>query len=163
MPNKHNCRYASKRPVLLLEVLIAFALVALCVFPLVAPHVFILKAQYQFNHKITLDQAAAKVYGHILEMAYRNQIPWQAFEQKQTFPISEDIMRAAGIENGTYKGTYQFSISRQKGKETPLTARVITATIAFLPKDRIKESSQESTYEYQFFAVRINQHETPPS
>lgn len=155
----------NKRAILLLEVLIAFALVVLCVFPLIAPHVFMLKAQYQFNQKIALDQTVTRIYGRILEKVYRNEIPWQAFEQNQVFPIDAQMLQSVGAEPGFgYKGSYGFSISRHKGnKEKPFSANVINVSIAF---DPLKTSSkatpeeklrQHSVYEYKFFAARIQE------
>lgn len=158
-------RKPSKRPILLLEVLIAFALVALCVFPLIAPHVFMLKAQYQFNSKIALDQSAGKVYAHILERAYRNEIPWQAIEERQIFPLDEELMKGAGLApDFTHRGTYRLSILRHKGgKEHPMSANVVNATITFEPKTLPVEAppeeklGQQSVYEYKFFAARIKE------
>lgn len=157
-------RSRSRRHILLLEVLIAFALVALCIFPLIAPHVFMLKAQHQFNRKIALDQTASLVYARILEKVYRNEIPWQAFEQKQAFPIEGELLTKLGLEpDFASKGTYQFSISRQKGnKEQPFSANVISVEIAFEPKgappkgDEEKREKGRSVYKYQFFAAKLN-------
>lgn len=162
-------KYSAKRPVLLLEVLIALALVVLCIFPLMAPHASILKAQYQFNHRVAMDQAVNRVYARILEKVYRNEIPWKAFEEKRVFPFEEDLLN--GLEGGSglgYQGSYQFSILRTKGgKEHPLTANVIGVTLTFEPLDatsnliKKKSHNAQTSYEYQFFATQIVEtHET---
>lgn len=158
-----NNRKTHKRHILLLEVLIAFALVALCIFPLIAPHVFILKAQYQFNTKVALDQSAAKIYTHILEKAYKREIPWRAIEEKQIFTIDDDFLRKAGIKGDfSHKGSYQLSIARSKGKKQPLTANVIRTIITLEPKESSGSSaegqrSQQIAYEYKFFAAHIQE------
>lgn len=152
-----------KRSILLLEVLISLALVVLCIFPLLAPHVYILKAQYQFNHKIALDQIVGKVYVRILEKLYQNEIPWTAIENKQTFEIDEDMESAAGIDkNFGYKGTYRLSIIRDKGGEGyPISSNVIEATLTFLPKDLSSDLSGEekntaaTVFRYQLYAAKI--------
>lgn len=163
-----NRQKFTKRPVLLLEVLIAFALVVLCIFPLVTPYVYIFKAQTLFNQKILLDQSVNRFYVHLLERVYRNEIPWNAIEQKQVFTIDREALKlASGGVNLPYTGTYQLSLSRHKGgNERPLSANVVSLTITFegnetSSKDKKKELIH---YHYQFFAAKINetkQTETP--
>lgn len=157
----------SKRPVLLLEVLIAFALVALCIFPLMAPHVFILKSQYEFNHKIMLDQTASRLYTKLLEKIYRNEIPWESFKQKQVFPIEAQLLQSVGLDQDfPYGGTYSFALARHKGsKERPFSANVIKLKIDFKPKitssTGAKKELEPFVYHYQFFGARIHdKHET---
>jgi hypothetical protein len=65
----------------LLEVLIAFALIALCVLPLIYPHVAIYKAQNKFARKLELDHVVNLLYGKVLEKLYMNTIPWADLAQ----------------------------------------------------------------------------------
>lgn len=148
----------SRRHILLLEVLIAFALVVLCIFPLIAPHVFILKAQYEFNDKIILDQKISQFYAQTLEKIYKNEIPWSAFEQETHFPIEKEQL---GMDaHFDYSGTYHFKIVRQKGKEKqPFNANVVTLTISLVPTIKQEDSMKSSkalNYEYRFFAAHLN-------
>lgn len=141
-------RKRHKRPILLLEVLIAFALVVLCIFPLIAPHVFILKSQYAFNRHIEMDQAASKLYTHILEKIYRQEIPWQAIENKSTFTLDDK-------DDSPFKGSYQFSIVRHKGNdEKPFSAQVIQLDLKLIPQE--EDNDNRTTYTYQFFAARLH-------
>jgi hypothetical protein len=154
----------SKRPILLLEVLIAFALVVLCVFPLLAPHVSILKAQYQFNHKIALDQAVNKLYAHLLEKVYRGDVHWESIVRKEFFPIDADLLKSIGIKaDFPFRGSYRFSIARSKGKEEqPMSANIISLEMVFEPKGAGSKQTEKERkekmvkYEYEFFAARLH-------
>ena len=70
-------REVKKRYVSLLEVLIAFALIVLCVLPLIYPHVAMFKSQKAFIRKVELDHVVNLLYAKILEKLYMNSIPWQ--------------------------------------------------------------------------------------
>ena len=76
----------SKRPILLLEVLVAFFLIVVAIFPLVGPHVFIYKSQRQFIDKIGLDRVVNEIYVDVLTELHENRI--------YLFDILEEIANA---------------------------------------------------------------------
>lgn len=96
----------SKHSFLLLEVLIAFALVTLCAIPLIYPHTAIYRAQREFVSKIELDHEVNLIYVDLLQKLHRNEIPLADIRNETLFTLPQTI-------NG-YTGTYQFKTIREK-------------------------------------------------
>src|SRR5690349_12587266 len=106
---------ACKRPVVLLEVLIAFALVVLCALPLIYPHVFILKSEKAFVASIELDHAVNLLFANCLEKLYQNQIAWHQIESGKETTIESSLLEESGF-NGylPFNGTYKFVEEKHK-------------------------------------------------
>lgn len=108
-------RIIVKRPLILLEVLIAFALVVLCVLPLIYPQVFILKSEREFVDTIELDHAVNLLYGNRLQKLYLNEIDWDEIEEERHIPITNAMIKESEITKKLpYKGEYQFFIIKRK-------------------------------------------------
>jgi hypothetical protein len=146
-----------RRPILLLEVLIAFALVALCVLPLIFPHVFILRSEKKFNATVELDHVTNLLYANILEKLYQNDIPWSDLENEKPFSIDHVLLEAAGYKKPlAFTGTYQFTLIKQKpSKPVDKTAYIFELTLKFTPKpglflEKASTKDQDSiTYTYK--------------
>jgi hypothetical protein len=69
-----------RRPFMLLEVMIAFALVLSAFLPLIYPHYFIYQQQRQFIAKIEIDMLVNSLYAAILVQMQTNQISWHMLE-----------------------------------------------------------------------------------
>lgn len=107
-PNDYRTR-SIKRPFALLEVMIAFALVALCALPLVYPHVAIFKAEKQFLNDIELDHFVSLLYADTLEKLYLNEISWSTIHEGKEMIIDFTIMQSFGSKKPLpFKGTYKF-------------------------------------------------------
>jgi hypothetical protein len=146
----------------LLEVLIAFALIALCVLPLIYPHVAVYKAQNKFARKLELDHVVNLLYGKVLEKLYMNAIPWTDLAQT-TFPVDEGILKEVLYDKTFYyTGSYNFSEEppRFKPKDPgPYSLYLYQLTFNFIPNelakepDKIKETDRIK-YKYDVFVVR---------
>jgi len=149
----------------LIEVLIAFTLVVMCILPLIYPHVFMVKTQHQFIRKIELDNVVNVLYGETLAALQMNRIPWKDIIDGKRIPISEDQLKAAGFEEKLhYQGSYQFSLQKKKPeKENPETAYLLNLTYSFVPTlitDDAEKQKQTLHYSYQVFLV-YGQETTP--
>src|ERR1700722_13895 len=82
-----------KRPFLMLEVLIAFALITLCATPLIYPHVSMIKAQKEFINKMKINHSVNLIYVNILEKLHRNEIPLQDIEDKKLFNVEAEELK----------------------------------------------------------------------
>jgi hypothetical protein len=142
---------------MLLEVLIAFALIVLCALPLIAPHVGLLKVQHQFLRKVDLDHAINLLYGSVLEQLYMNSIGWADLMQNQ-FPIPEQEFQRLG-----YFGSYNFNevapTYKPRDPEAPYALYRLTLTFNFIPLEFARASDeikQKNTlkYRYEVFVVR---------
>lgn len=153
----------SRRPVILLEVLIAFALVALCVLPLIYPHVFILRSEKKFIATVELDHLVNHMFADILQKLYQNEIPWQDIESGREIPIDETWLEHLGYKQMLpFTGTYQFIKARQKpDKPAEVTAYLFrleftfTAKPGFFLEKDLKDDNPEISYNYQIAVERI--------
>lgn len=150
-----------KRPFLLLEVLIAFALVAICALPLMYPHVAMVKEQRNFVRKVELDHLVNLMYGNIVQKMYTNSLPWSQLLH-HPFVVDESLLQEINYTAPfPYKGSYTFTVCKKKPKKkmAPYSLYLLTLTFQFLP-DEFRNSDakiQEKhtlEYTYRIFAVR---------
>lgn len=89
-----------RRPTLILEVLIAFALVSLCGLPLLYPTFKAARMQTDHYRTLQLNARADTAFAAIRNRLYENDIPWEAFSAGTINPR---------IYHGTLDGaTYQL-------------------------------------------------------
>lgn len=153
-----------KRPLVLLEVLIAFALVVLCVLPLIYPQVFILKSEREFIDTIELDYAVNLLYGNRLQKLYLNEIDWDEIEEERRIPITDAMMKESGITREfPFKGEYQFFIIKRKPPKPEDHLYLVRLIFSFtspkktkkVDKDgHVSDQSKKLTYAYDIFIER---------
>lgn len=141
-----------KRHVLLLEILIALAIIAMCILPLLYPHATILNQQQRFLKKTTLDHTVNLLYVDVLEQLQKNQIPWSAIQSHAQIPINEDMLQRAGFKNPfPFNGTFRFDEkpheksgepSVKGNKNTGWYVYKLNVTFVFTPKDSKKEGEK---------------------
>lgn len=128
----------SKRPFLLLEVMIAFALVVLTILPLIYPHTYILRTQKEFIKEIDLDLWVNNHYANLIEQLYKNQIPWDVISGQRTLSLNP--------ENLPFSGTLQFTQLKSKPDEiTTYGVYLFEITYSF---------SNKLTYTYHLMLIR---------
>lgn len=90
-----------KRSFLLIEVLLAIAVIGLCVYPLLAPHVMIAKAEMASFQQRNLERAADQAFIELVQGLHENMIPnhgrmekvnWQSFEEPIEGTFSEPVI-----------------------------------------------------------------------
>jgi hypothetical protein len=145
-----------KRPVLLLEVMIALALIVMAAIPLIYPHIYLLRTQRQFIEKVELDHVVNQHYVDVLERLYLNEISWAAILNQLEFRIEDDLQRIQYDGNLPYRGVYRFRVGpfKPKTEGSMLTLYLINLDYAFYP---LRESPTEQnvlTYHYDLFVVR---------
>lgn len=118
MKNRNLFHRAKKHYMILLEVLIALMLITLCMFPLIVPHVDLLKAHTQVSNSMKLDHLANQLYADVLDRLQRNEIPWNAIQSKNALPIDAAMLQRVGYkDNAPIIGTYQFEEVHAKPTE----------------------------------------------
>lgn len=128
-----------RRPFMLLEALLAFALVVLCVLPLIAPHVGMLKAERKFIQKVDLDHTVNLLYASILEQLYKNSIDWNVLTQGQPVPIPG------------YEGHYQFKVENYKPLDETANYHLYLLNLTFTFEQKNEKPLE---YLYKVFVVR---------
>lgn len=151
----------NKRPFLLLEVLIAFALVIFCAIPLIAPHVDMYKAQRAWLDKEELDHVVNLLYANILEDLYTNKIEWSQLRSEYEAVVTPQMIREAGYQKPLYfDGKYKFTINKFKPKnENEFNLYLFDLKFTFLPTSMINatpeiKESKTIKYDYNIFVVR---------
>ena len=127
-----------KRHYLLLEVLIAFTIIALCAIPLIAPHSWMIKEESELSQEIEKDRYVNLIYSHVIEMLYNNTIPWQTLINEEV-PISIDITQIPGIpSNWPYEAILTTQVTRQKkGEDESQRFYYLTLSITLVQKGEI--------------------------
>ncbi len=155
----------SKRHYLLLEVMIALAIIVMCVLPLMYPHVSMLQAQKRFIKKIELDHVVSLLYAKMYEQLQRNEIPWSKIEEKGLNDIDQQQLKELNHNKPLpYTGTYKFAEKHKSNPENPLSTSLVTLTFYFTPKDLPKKQDVEFpellTYEYKIFVAHLAKNST---
>ncbi len=147
----------------ILEVLIAFVLIVLCILPLIYPHVEMYKSELRFLKKIELDHSVNLIYAKILENLYMNTYLWSDLDHR-IYEIDQELLKNSHIEEKlNYIGTYNFFEEKPrfkpKDKSAPLTIYLYKLTLNFVPAEWAKSSLEERAkhtlkYQYDVFVVR---------
>ncbi len=153
-------RKTKKRNNLLLEVLIAFAIVVLCILPLLYPHVGVIRSQQEMITAVQLDHFVSLHYANTLEKLYLNEIPWETLHSDKPIPIDKEMIKKLGIKEAIpYKGTYHFIDVKHKPKKLePDTKALYLFKISYeFQPIRNNKGEKEKKYNYQF-VLQKNSH-----
>ena len=144
-----------KRHIVLLEVLIAFALVVLCALPLIYPHMAIFKAERKFIDTIELNHVVNLLYANRLEKLYLREIPWDDIEGGKELSIDSQMIQESGWNQELpFIGHYRFFKKDYKPHKAPEEAvYLFKLFFVFTPKYKDKTSSS-FTYEYEIVIDR---------
>lgn len=99
---------------LLLEIVLAFALVALCILPMVTPHIGLLRSQQKMLAFIQLDHSVNLLYGELLERLYTHEITWEQLLNEKHYAIDYSHLQKLGYQGADPKGFYFFKKEKQK-------------------------------------------------
>src|SRR5437868_1820742 len=113
-----NRNKPTKRGYLLLEVVLAFFLLALCALPLFYPHGYMLKEEREFVHQIEFNRAADLIFASLVEKLYRNEIPWEEIEEKVKKPIDSTFFQHDPRLTSTLHHQVSYQIKYRKPKES---------------------------------------------
>lgn len=149
---------------ILLEVMIALALIVVCILPLISPHSFLLQQQKKFVSVIKLDHTVNLLYVDVLERLHKNEIPWISIQECAVFPIDELLIkRLNNDEPLPFKGSYRFEeIKGKTNDKERWGVHLLKLTFSFLPNEAQHGSAEEQqakvlNYSYQIFVVYNSQ------
>lgn len=127
-----------KRPMILLEVLIALALISLCMIPLISPHVTLIQQQKRFVTTMEMDRVVNLMYVDVLERLQKNEIPWRAIQEKQALPI-DDIVERIQEKKIPLTGSFQFGeVHHKENDTTGWHVYELSITFTIFPKNASK-------------------------
>lgn len=141
---------------LLLEVMIAIALVTLCLLPLITPHLAMFKEQSKFNTAMQLDHVVHLLYVDMLEQMYLGKISWKQVQEKRPVPIDDNTWSRIGqTSKFPFEGHYLFGeIKHKEGKDTEWGVYLLTLTFVLSPKNAKEEHSPQWVFPYQLCAAK---------
>lgn len=147
-----------KRYIALLEVLIAFVLISLCVLPLIYPHAAMLKTEQEFIAEVELDHQVNLLYANRLQKLYLNEISWSDIESGKEFTIDKQLLQSIGYEKELpFIGSYRFTEIKHKPPKQPEDAvYLFNLTFIFTPKGPQKKAwkpqheDQSKTLRYSY-------------
>ena len=133
-------RLVRKQHAMLIEVLIAFTLVALCAIPLISPQVFFLKENKKSIYTIQLDHTVSLLYAEIIERMHKNEIPFEKIientEHHNPFEMidQETFEKFNLCHNFPFKGSFRFEKNKSKGtNDKRTTIYLFDLIFTFLP------------------------------
>lgn len=141
---------------ILLEILIALALVALCMIPLISPHITLIQQQKRFDATMEIDRVVNLLYVDILERMQKNEIPWNKIQDRSSQIPIDDILERLQEKNIPLTGFYQFGeIIHKANKDTGWEVHHLSLTFAITPKG----SSNPLVFP---FSIPVIRHQTTP-
>lgn len=139
---------------LLLEVLISFVLVVMCILPMISTHVVILKSQYEFIKTVELDHAVNLMHGELVQRLYQNRIPWSDIQSQKQFSTDELLQSINYSKDFPFKGNYYFKIEKSKPPApASRTLNLVELIFDFIPKGA-KADEKPLEYKYKLYIVR---------
>jgi hypothetical protein len=149
-----------RKPYLLLELLIAFTLVALCALPLVHDPLHSLRSEIQIFEKVELERLAEVSFADLKAELYRNEIPWEAFDTSKYKLHKQDSVRIQlkGVCERTYLRSYYLSTKYHKKAADQEDHRIVNIKIAFTKPGKGKQPKPFYYLTYLAkFALKPNQ------
>lgn len=140
-----KCLIKKRRHFLLLEVIIAMALIALCIIPLITPFYEISKSQNRLNTKMQIDHSINQVYIHILEKLYDNKISWKSLSEKEKISFSEDLLKNIENKENLKNGFIQFFTEKKTINKTSGWQKYLMRLEITIPK---KNNSKPLKFQY---------------
>ena len=138
-------KWKIKRPILILEVLLSFTLVLIAFFPLVTPHVAMMREYRTFTSKLELNHLVNLVYVDLLEQMYLGKISFRSLESQDELFV-EDQSLLEELQKLPYQTKFcvtDLKPNKPKGEVLP-KLYLMTLTLQFIPKT--KGSSIEHNY-----------------
>lgn len=164
-----------KRPFLLLEVLIAFFIVALCAIPLMAPQIFMVRSELSQAREVELDRAVNILFADLLEKFYEQGVNWETVGTKDlpkpALPLNTEVFDRLGygpnyLQRLGFEGDYTVRVklskvkkdlSKTEGPNGELLYHMLEIKYSFKPLRWISldlAKDDTLTYVYDLFAQR---------
>ncbi|OJU80763.1 MAG: hypothetical protein BGO10_03005 [Chlamydia sp. 32-24] len=145
----------TKRHIVLLEVLIAFALIVTCILPLISTHVQLVKMQKELLNEIELDHVSNLFYGYLSYQLYNQAIPIENILQRKKVALNvEQLKQWLGAKSinfpSNYNAYYQFDYKRKPKNEAPSYAYLIKVQFIY------ENPTKNKTIDYFFENVMLH-------
>lgn len=144
MRKKHK-----RHPFLILEVLIAFSIVALSLFPLLAPNLMIIQAERAFQNELEADRLADLLFAEWVENLYNNTIPWEGLTSGGVVSLDDKALVPAGFP---YSIAVKPTLKKKKENEKGTSYYLFLFEFQFTPK---QGGLPPLSFAYNLFVERL--------
>lgn len=146
--HKTNLYRKKRKHLTLIEVLIAFSIVVMSIFPLLYPHVFIFRQQSIYTQKIEMNHAVNLMFGEIYRRLYQQEIPLNDILGEREFLIDEGFLKAVGFDTKPgFSGHYYFNLVKRKTDEDKTKAAYLVDLIFNL---QLRGEDKEKRYHFTY-------------
>jgi hypothetical protein len=145
-----------RRYIALLEVLVAFAIIALCMLPLIYSQIAVVQSERNFLDVVNLDHTVNLIYVELLQRLYEKKIPFSDIESGKEMPVEEGLLERAGITGPfPFTGSYQFVLEIQKPpKPEEKILALYHLNFSFSPRRKASKEEKPLKYQYTVFIER---------
>jgi len=134
-------------------VLIALTLVTLCAFPLLAPHIIMVRGEKEFLYELEADRIANNVFSEIVKNLYENRISWQELQSEQSYPVPEEWQRGFSLPPAwPYSMRFRFEKKREKVEELKESYYLFKVVLNF---ETPSETQADLEFTYLVYIQRI--------
>ncbi len=145
-----------KKPFLLLEILIAFLLVAVCAVPLVTQPLKLYRAEMKFLEQMERERLANWTFSELKEKLLKNEIPWGKIPQKgmkgQPIPLPPAFIQIPGCAPKKVERTFTLMCKGEKKGLKEEIYRLLYVRIDFSPRLFPKKKEKKSA-DYGFRVI----------
>lgn len=157
MPRHLHKAAVRRSPFLLLEVMIAFGILALSAIPLVYPHLMILKEERALIHELEMDFAAQNLIGDLLVELHENRVPFRLIEDAGAFELAKTKWVSVGIPEEALERAFVSFEEKHKPKEpSSSTLYIVKAALhlVYAPAYKERAKRSEMSYPFSFIVLR---------
>jgi hypothetical protein len=151
-------KYKKRRPYMLMELLVAFSIVGLCVIPLIRTPVNVFKTEIESLEKMALQRIAELSFASIKEQLYKNEISWKALSENGTeephFVDKVKISLGKDLNRDYERKFFLWSKKTDSGKNGE-EYRLLNTKITFSPLPKPKKKINSLYFSQQFFVAKI--------
>jgi hypothetical protein len=149
-----------KKPFLLLEILIALALVLLAAAPLIVQPIHLYKAELKLLEQTEGERLADWTFSEIKESLLKNEIPWEAIPSKRTtsspFSLAPVTLQIPGIHPKSIERSFTLFCKAEKKGLQGETYRLLYVNLSFSPHLCPRKKDQKAPdYKYKISVQRI--------
>jgi len=148
-----------KRPFILLEIMIAIALVALFTLPLTLNPTRLLIQEVKMLERMEAERIADLSFLEVKEKLLRQQIPWSELKEgkKKKYPLeNQHFISLAGFKKKRVNGTFSLRVKNEKEGDGGTIYRHLIVTIE-LSLPAVSEKEKLPAFNYHLFAQKVKE------
>lgn len=144
-------------PFLLLEVMIAFGILAISAIPLIYPHLLILKEERALILELDVDLAAQNLITDLIAELHENRVPFRLIEDDGVYEMTKEKVSKAGVPPEAVERAFvRFEQKHKPKNPSSSTLYYVKGTLHILYSPLYQERlrRKEASFLFSFLAFR---------